>query len=511
MTDRGHGAILEALGRGDIAAAEARCDAFLEAGGGAEGIYLMGAIQSLKGDKPAAVKLISRAAELLPKRADIAYNHGVALRELGQLQQAAAEWRRALALDADSRDAIANLALALDQLGDVAGAIDTYRRLLVQWPDDRDGLYNFANFCQRNDQYDVAAALYARLVAAHPGFAAGWINYGMLQKRRRDWAGAEASYRRAIDADPGAAAAHFNLANLLLQQQRWRDGWAAYEWRLRLPDQPPPHFPQPRWTGDEPAGTRVLLWGDQGHGDTIQFLRFAGAVAARGHRVFAIVKTELRALAATVEGVAAAYGPEDTLPEADTQIAVASLPQALGIEQAGRLWSGPYIKAAPSLPGVAAGARRVGLVWAGDPRHPNDAHRSARLAELSPLLEVAGIEWHSLQLGTAAEQIEPSPWSGRIIDEAPRLADFAASAALVAGLDMVVTVDTSVAHLAGAMGKPGIVLLPAIDCDWRWLAEGDRTPWYPSLLLARQEKPRSWPDVARKVAALLAAKAKGSP
>jgi tetratricopeptide (TPR) repeat protein len=508
VADSGRGAVLEALRRGDTAAAEALCDGFLRDGGGAEGMYLMGAIQSLKGDKAAAARLIGRAAELLPRRSDIAYNHGVALREIGRIPDAAAEWKRAIAIDPANRDAAANLALALDQIGDAQGAVDQYRRLVERWPDDRDGLYNFANLCQRAGQFDAAAALYRRLTEKHASFVPGWINFGMLRKRSRDWAGAEDCYRRAIALDPGSAAAHFNLSNLLLQQERWREGWEAYEWRLRLPDQPPPRFPQPGWTGTEPAGTRVLLWGDQGYGDAIQFLRFAAQVAERGHRAIAVVKTELKSLAATIPGVDAAYGPGDDLPEVDAQIALASLPRALGIESR-LLWHAPYIAAPGAAPRATTSPRsRVGLVWAGDPRHPNDAQRSASLDALKPLLEIDGIDWHGLQLGPARDQIAMSPWSGRMVDESPRMTDFAATAAIVASLDLVLTVDTSVAHLVGAMGKDGIVMLPFVDCDWRWLTDGERTPWYPTLTLVRQPAAQDWKAVTARVADLLAAKAK---
>jgi tetratricopeptide (TPR) repeat protein len=507
MTDSGHGAIIDALRRGDLAQAETICEAFLTAGGGAEGLYLMGAIQSMKGDKPAAARLIGRAAGLLPNRADIAYNHGVALRETGALADAAAEWRRALAIDDNHRDARANLALALDQLGDPGAAAAMYGQLLERRPDDRDALYNLGNLCQRAGETAMARSVYEHLVDRHPGFSLGWINFGMLLKRVGDWAGAERCYRRAIETDPGSAAAHFNLANLLLQRAQWREGFVEYEWRLALPGEARPFFPYPEWTGDEPAGTRVLLWGDQGFGDTIQFLRFADAVAARGHRAFAVVKTEIRDLVATAPGIEAAFGADDAIPEADAQVSLASLPHRLGLDRAGDLWRGVYLRP-PVAVDVLDGPRlKVGLVWAGDPRHPNDAHRSARLDDLAPLFAVPNLSWFSLQLGPARDQLAASPWSERIVDLASHLIDFAATAAFVQRLDSVVTVDTSMAHLVGALGRPGMVMLPAVDCDWRWLDEGDATPWYPSLHLFRQSAPRDWPAVARLIAAALAAKA----
>jgi tetratricopeptide (TPR) repeat protein len=507
MTEAGHRAVLDALRRGDLVQAETLCEAFLSAGGGAEGLYLMGAIQSMKGDKPAAAKMIGRAAGLLPNRADIAYNHGVALREARHLAEAAEEWRRTLGIDANHRDARANLALALDELGDPSAAAAMYGQLLERWPDDRDGLYNLGNLCQRAGETTVAQSIYERLVEKHPAFLQGWINFGMLRKRLRDWAGSEQCYRRAIAIDPGSAAAHFNLANLLLQRGQWREGFVEYEWRLALPGEQRPFFPYPEWTGDEPAGTRVLLWGDQGYGDTVQFLRFAQAVAARGHRTLAVVKAEIRDLVATAPGIEAAFGPGDAIPEADTQVSLASLPHRLGLDRAASFWTAPYLRAPVTDHRLDARGLKVGLVWAGDPRHPNDAHRSARLDELAPLFDVPNVLWFSFQLGPAREQLTSSPWASRITDLAQHLDGFSASAALVQQLDLVVTVDTSMAHLVGAMGKPGMVMLPAVDCDWRWLDEGDATPWYPTLHLFRQAQPRDWSAVATLIAAALAAKA----
>jgi tetratricopeptide (TPR) repeat protein len=507
VSDSSHGPILEALRKGDVATAEALCDAFLRAGGGAEGVYLMGAIHSMKGDKAAAVRLLGRAATLLPKRPDIAYNHGVALRECGKLDAAADEWRRTLGLDPNHRDASANLALALDQLGDPAAAAKAYGRMLERWPDDRDALFNFGNLCQRAGETKGARALYEHLLAKHPAFVAGWVNLGMLGKREGRWAEAEQSYRKAIALDAGSAAAHFNLANLLLQRGRWREGFVEYEWRLRMPEAPRFAFPYPLWTGTETAGTRVLLWGDQGYGDAIQFLRFADALIGRGHRGFAVVKTELRGLAATAPGIEAAFGPGDELPEADVQIALASLPHQLGLAEAGQLVRPPYLRAPVEDPGIAKSGFSVGLVWAGDPRHPNDAHRSARLEDLASLFAVPSVDWFSLQLGPARDQLAASPWASQVTDLAPRLVDFSASAAAVERLDLVVTVDTSTAHLAGALGRPGFVLLPYVDCDWRWLDAGDATPWYPSLRLYRQAAVRDWGSVTDAVAAALAAAA----
>jgi hypothetical protein len=220
-----------------------------------------------------------------------------------------------------------------------------------------------------------------------------------------------------------------------------------------------------------------------------------------------VVKAELRDLVAAAPGIEAAFGPGDAIPEADAQVSLASLPHHLGIDRAADFWRAPYLRAAVDAPRLDAPGLKVGIVWSGDPRHPNDVNRSARIEDLAPLFDVPQVAWFSLQLGVAREQLVASPWAARIIDLAPRLDSFTASAALVQQLDVVVTVDTSMAHLVGALGRPGLVMLPAVDCDWRWLDEGDASPWYPTLHLFRQSAPRDWQGIARLIAAALAAKA----
>ncbi len=509
MPSSQHKAILEALERGDVDRAEPLCEAFVASGGGGEGLYLLGVVRSLKGDNAAAARLLDRAAELLPERPDIAYNRGVMLRAAGKLAEAAAEWRRAARLDPDHRDALGNLAHASEDLGAPAEAEALYRRILEHWPDDRTALFNFGNLCQRAGRPAEALDLYRRLVQAHPGFVGGWINLGMLLRRERQFDAAETVFRQAISVDPGSAGAHFNLATLLLGQGRWREGFAEYEWRLVLPEAAKPEWRRDPWTGTEPAGTRVILWGDQGYGDSIQFLRHVGAVAARGHRPILVVKREMLALAATAPGVESVHAPTDHIPAAEVHLALASLPHRLGLADAAELWTGAYLRADAPAPAElgprTGGEKRAGIVWAGDPRHPNDAWRSAGLESLAPLFALPGWRWFSLQKGEAAEALARSPWAGAIADLAPALGDFSASAAALRELDALVTVDTAMAHLAGALGLPACVLLPRVDCDWRWMEEGERTPWYPTLRLFRQTSAGDWTEVAARIAAHLAA------
>ena len=193
------------------------------------------------------------------------------------------------------------------------------------------------------------------------------------------------------------------------------------------------------------------------------------------------------------------------LPPADAHIALASLPYRLGLAEAGGpWWRGPYLTAGGDAAGRGKGGDlRVGLVWAGDPRHPNDARRSVAPAALEPLLDVAGVRWFGLQTGVRANETEGTRWRHRLADPSPPLADFAATATALAGLDLLITVDTAAAHLAGAMGRPAWVMLPAVDCDWRWGETGETTAWYPSLRLFRQGADGDWAGVVAALAAAL--------
>jgi tetratricopeptide (TPR) repeat protein len=475
----------------------------------ADAMHLQGVQRLTQGDQETAVTLLQCARALVPERSDIVYDHGVALLAAGRLPEAAEAWRRAAGLSPDRVDAWRNLALAVAQTAGSNSALDVYRQALAYHPEDRDLLYNYGNLCFRGGDLDGAAAAQARLLQAHPQFAAGWINAGMTCKAAGRFEQAERCYRQAILLDDQAslALAHFNLANVLLQQGRWVEGFAEYEWRLRLPNALPQPWPAPAWAAEHPAGSRVLVWNDQGIGDAIQYLRLTARLAGRGYRVLVLVQDQLKSLAASAPGVEAAFGPGDPPQPVDAQVPLCSLPHALGVVP-DDVWNGPYLRAAKkiSLPIAAGGGhRRVGLVWAGNPAHANDANRSMHLADLHALLDLQGITWFSLQLGGGPAELAASPWAGRVHDLSCLLTDFSATAAVILELDLLISVDTAVAHLAGALGRPAWILLPAIGSDWRWGVSGETTAWYPSVRLFRQRQVGAWAPIAAEMTALLTA------
>jgi hypothetical protein len=290
----------------------------------------------------------------------------------------------------------------------------------------------------------------------------------------------------------------------LLAQGRWREGFAEFEWReTKRTCLPREWATLPEWTGREPVGTCVVLWIDQGNGDTFQFLRFVGDVVARGHRVFLTVAASLRRLVSAMPGIAGVLTTGAALPPCERQVALASLPAVLGMNDPTKTWQGPYLQPVGEIPRLKKPGRlAVGLVWAGSPDYLADHDRSMALATLEPLLDVPGVDWFSLQLGPACEQVTQTRWNGIIADAVSTVSDFADTAALIAGLDLVITVDTGVAHLAGALGSPTWVMLRAFG-DWRWLNNGDTTAWYPSLRLFRQPARGDWKSVAEAVAEAL--------
>jgi Tfp pilus assembly protein PilF len=440
------------------------------------------------GDLDSARECLERALGLLPDHVEIAYNLGVLLRETGRLGDAAAIWQALVRRDPAQPDAWLNLGAVTETMAGEEAARAVYARALEVLPDDPPLLFNAADLQYRLGDLDGSLAISGRLLRVDPGRAPAWVNAGMALKRKGQWDLAEQFYRQAIAlADPSClGAAWFNLAHLLLAQERWAEGWEAHEWRRQIPGSPQPDWGLPPWTGSEPPGTRVLLWCDQGYGDTIQYLRYAPVIAARGHRVLLHTNDLLVRLCTGVEGVAAVSGLSEPPPAADCHLAIGSLPLIAG--GGAPVWPGPYLPRPLARPLPSTDARlRVGLVWAGNPAHVNDAARSRPLTEFAPLFDVPDVSWFSLQTGTAAAALASSPEAAAVTDLARGLGDFEDTASFMLALDLVVAVDTAAIHLAGALGVPAWLVLPPVETDWRWGLSGEATAWYPSLRVFRAE------------------------
>jgi Flp pilus assembly protein TadD len=452
----------------------------------------------------AALDRLGRAVDLAPAAAGLRNSFGLVLALLGHAEAASSSFRMALALAPADAAAWSNLGNAERRAGPQA-------RALAIAPDNAGARGNLAVRLQAAGERSAAARLQRQALALDPAFAEAWSNLGAWRQVEADLAFAARAFGRAIASDPGFAEGWWNRGLLRLLEGDWRRGLADYEWRWRRPGMARPLFAMPSWQGrdEDPRGRRILVWSEQGHGDTIQFLRFVPHLARRGAEVVLAVPRRLLGLVAAAAGVREAVAIETlaaTTPSApaDLEAPLMSLPLLLGPEAA-PVFEKPYL-AAPSVAPLAAPPASlargrdpvVGLVWAGDPVNQGDAWRSLALPRLRPLLEVSGVRFVSLQFGPRAADIARLGFADRLEDLSAVLGDFANTARFVAALDLVVTVDTAMAHLAGAMGREAWVMLARVP-DWRWGLAGETTPWYPSLSLFRQRDPGDWDGVVRRL------------
>ncbi|MGE0222857.1 MAG: tetratricopeptide repeat protein [Acetobacteraceae bacterium] len=369
-----------------------------------------------------------------------------------------------------------------------------------------------------------AIAQFRRVVELDPESLLGWANLGLVLKVEGRFAESIDAYDRAIALNPGDARIRVNRAVALLRAGRWTEAWTDYEWRLRLPGQlplPASALLPALETIEDLRGVTILATHEDGFGDTLQFMRYLPLLAERGARVLALVPAPLVRLVRRLPGVSV-LPAGSPLPDYDFHCPMFSLPRAFGTTIA-TIPGAPYLDVDPDDAAAWAGrlpsdGLRVGLAWAGQARpwvsgfSTLDRRRSARLAAFAPLAALAGVRLVSLQVGPAARQLEPPPLDMAIHDAVAEVHDFADTAAIIANLDVVVSVDTSIVHLTGAMGKP-VFLLDRYDNCWRWLSGRSDSPWYPGLTIFRQDRIHDWSGPMQRVAAALAAMAafKGGP
>ena len=360
------------------------------------------------------------------------------------------------------------------------------------------------------DRTGEAIAAHRRALALRPEHAIAWSNLGLALQAENRLPEAIDAYRRAIALAPDFAQAHWNLGLALLAHQDFEEGWREYEWRHRAPEFAgrARAWPGPRWDGADPAGRTLLVTSEQGLGDTLQFIRLVQPIAARGARVIVSAEAPLVRLLATAPGVAAVFGPDDKPPAYDAQVPLLDLAGMLRLTPTSIPVTVPYLAAdvarratVANMLAAHAGVRKVGIAWSGSRANTLNRRRSIPLAALAALFALPGIAWFSLQRSIDEEEIAGVP-EARALHRLPAREDFDGMAALVAELDLIVSIDTSIVHLGGALGRPTWMMLAAAT-DWRWHTRHADTPWYPTLRLFRQPRAGDWDAVVRDVAAAL--------
>ncbi|MDR3514590.1 MAG: tetratricopeptide repeat protein [Azospirillaceae bacterium] len=463
------------------------------------------------GRTAAATAAFRCAIILQPDQAMSHNNLGNILMDQGRPDPARRVYRRAVIVEPDFPEALSNLGVASCDLGAYATAAEACRRAIAYRPPYAEAHNNLGNALQAVGRLAEATAVYGHALRLKPDYPDPYNNLGTVLRARGLIDEAVASYERAIPLrdDPQF---HLNYAMALLHQGQLKRGWAEYEWRwkTRKLEAQRGAFPQPEWNGEALEGRTILLYGEQGFGDSLQFVRYAPLLAAQGARVVIRVLPPLIRLLRTVPGVADVVSLNEPPPPFDYHLALMSVPRVFGTEvdtipapipylQADREETATWRERLAALPG-----RKVGLVWAGDPRPHDrasnlvDSRRSLTLDRFAALIGIPDLTLVSLQKGGPATQIEDAPDGLPIVHWMDEIQDFAGTAALVAALDLVITVDTSMAHLVGGLGKP-VWILSRFDGCWRWLRDPDRTPWYPQARLYRQPEPGDWDAVLARV------------
>jgi Flp pilus assembly protein TadD len=434
----------------------------------------------------------------------------LAAHQRNDLDRAEHGYRAALAASPAHPLATHYLGVILYQRNRLDEALPLLERAAADVPQEPEFHNNLGLALAAAERNDEAIAAYRRALALKPEHAVAWNNLGLVLQASNRLPEAIAAFREALAHAPDFAQAHWNLALALLVHGEFGEGWREFEWRLSVAElggRSRAHD-TPRWDGVIRAGLVLLVTPEQGLGDALQFIRFATPLARRGVRVVAAVRESLARLVATVHGVAEVVGPDAPLPAHDAHIELLSLPHALAITPADIPADVPYLRADPARRARAAealarhaGRLKVGLAWAGSRAYANDRRRSMALAALAPLFALRDVTWFSLQKGDGADETARVPAAAALV---PLPADdtLDSSAALIAELDLVVSVDTSLAHLAGALGKPVWILLPFAP-DWRWQLERTDSPWYPTARLFRQPRPGDWGAVVGEVARAL--------
>ena len=477
----------------------------------------LGSLLREDGREVYAEAALQRAVELRPDLVSGWVNLAVLERERHRPAKVAEYLRRAFALNPDQPEMHIAWCQFRAAEKDLPGAWGWLRWAIARDPDAPETsnmqgilLHKEGRFAEAVHAFERAEALGHRAAASNRGNAL--LDLGRMPEALH-------AHQAAVDRDPEHPGARYNLALTQLRLGEWEHGWSNYEsrWRFREVHRSPRAFTQPRWRGEPLDGQRILLHAEQGLGDTLQFCRYATLVAARGGSVVLKVQPAAERLLQSLPVVRAGLAKTATLvshtPDFDVECPLMSLPAVFETAVDTVPWQGAYLGADSEL--AAARRRqfpdlqlrndrslRVGIAWAGNPRYKADAQRSLALAALIPLLRTPGVHWFSLQKGPAAGQLSTLPPDISVYDASSHDEDLAETAALLSHLDLVITTDTCIAHLAGAMAKKVWVLLPHLS-DWRWMQSLETSPWYPTARLIRQSCPDAWPAVINFATLLL--------
>jgi tetratricopeptide (TPR) repeat protein len=503
----------------------------------------IGHIYHYKGQIDEAITYYKKAVELEPDFADAYYNLGAAFQDKRQFDLAIDYYQKAVELEPDLDDAYYNLGIIWQDKMRFDEAITSYQKTLELNPKHADAYNNLGTIYKEQEQYDKALMYFYRALLSDPRLAKAHVNLGSIYQEQGRLDEAITCYKKALEINPDLdyaynnmgrvlqdkgqvdnaiacfqnvlklnpdnALAHWNMACALLLTGNFKQGWQENEWRWKIDGYPLHDFSQPLWDGSDIQGSSILLHAEQRFDDTIQFIRYAPLVAQKGARVIVECQKEMASLMKGLEGISHIVMQGDQLPAFDVHCPFLSLPLVFNTTIDHIPTKIPYISADPLLVDKwrvrmqqDTSDLKIGVTWSRNSGNKYGQYRLFALEAFRTLGRFEGSSWYSLQKGNAAEQAKHPPEGMKLFDYMEETQDFMDMAALIKNLDLVISLDTPVAHLAGALGKQVWTLLP-FSPDWRWMLDKEDSPWYPTMRLFRQPASGDWEPVIEKVGASL--------
>lgn len=470
-----------------------------------EVLNAIGLLMFETGEKKAALGFITRAIELDSDVPEFFNNRGIICRSMQMYGEAIWSYNEALRRRPDFADALFNLGNVMKDIGRPRSAAVCYEKSIAIKGESTDALFNLGVCLHELGRLDAAERAYAAALKIEPGWSALLNNSAMVLLDTGRYDEARVRLEKALQAAPSNSRARFNLGVLNLLYGDMKSGWAGYEARRYLPEFAPWRyaFDEPQWRGEEDRKSVLLIRGEQGFGDMLQFFRFVHTAAERVGKVIVECRSELVELFSAARADCDVVPIGADLPPYDCSLPMMSLPHVLGIDMDAVSDNVPYLGVSSSrCAGFSIsdipGRLKVGLAWKGNRGQRHRDNRSIPLAELSVLFDNTEVEFYSLQPGGSADECEEELRRYSIYDAGTGFRDFADTAEAIRKMDLVISVDTAVAHLVGAMGKPVWVMLP-FPADWRWLLDREDSPWYPTARLFRQSRTGDWAPVVAEV------------
>ncbi|MFZ5775067.1 MAG: tetratricopeptide repeat protein [Thermodesulfobacteriota bacterium] len=463
-----------------------------------EMLFNLGTALHILGRREEAISWYRKAVALSPESVPWNYNLGVALTEEDRHDEAIPFLKQAIAIDPKHAEALNALGLSYESIGESRQAVACLRDALAIQPDYAAAHMNLGNSYLSLGDHQNSLRSFEEAIRLEPDFARAWYNKGTCHLQLNQTGEAQYCFRKAIACEPDMVEAHWNLSHALLLEEKLQEGFSEYQWRWKRKAAVILNLNKPYWSGAA-DNTRLLVHTEQGMGDSIQFIRYLAGIRPRVRELVLVCEEALLPVFSSLpylDRVVSKKNIHKVLHETDRHVPLLDIPSILGADLRYLPLDIPYLRPDPFLIDRYAGLfedcrglLKIGLVWRGNPNHNNDKNRSCGLEMLAPLLTLPGVCFFSLQ-----KQGENPELLDGMTDLGPHLHSFADTGALLSHLDLLISVDTSIVHLAGALGRPVWTMIPFVP-DWRWLLEREDSPWYPTMRLFRQDTDRSWEKV----------------